>query len=102
MIDPQELRVVIQDIYHLPQSTANGLKYCGKRDGLRIPQAGDFGDELQLADWTNFLESTNSVMRALAEAKNMVNRLKSLDVSTRINWPADIQTIKKYKTTARK
>jgi len=29
----QELRVIVKDIYNLPQSTTNGLIYCGKRDG---------------------------------------------------------------------
>ncbi|GJQ68540.1 hypothetical protein Trydic_g14693, partial [Trypoxylus dichotomus] len=56
----QELRVVIKDIYHLPQSTANGLIYCGKRDGgLGFPNLEVITVTSTLAAGYRFLNSTD-------------------------------------------
>ena len=99
----QELRVVIRDLYHLPQSAANGLIYCGKRDGgLGFPKLETLVVSSSLRAGLKFMESTDSVMRALAEAAGMVNRLRSLAASARINWPVNIEAIKAYKNAARK
>ena len=99
----QELRVVIKDIYHLPQSTANGLIYCGKRDGgLGFPKLESLVVSSSLRAGLKFTESADPVMRALTEAAGMVNRLKSLAAAARMNWPVDANGIKRYKNGTKK
>ncbi|XP_039303390.1 uncharacterized protein LOC120357295 [Solenopsis invicta] len=99
----QELRVVIKDIYHLQQSTANGLIYCCKRDGgLGFPKLETLVVSSSLRAGLKFTESADPVMRALTEAAGMVNRLRSLAAAARINWPVDAQAIRRYKNGAKK
>ncbi|XP_011686437.1 PREDICTED: uncharacterized protein LOC105449133 [Wasmannia auropunctata] len=99
----QELRVMIKDIYHLSQSTTNGLIYCGKRDeGLEFPKLETLVVSSSLRAGLKFLKSSDPVMRALAEETGMVNRLKSLSASARINWPLSLEGIRRYKITAKK
>ncbi|GJQ68522.1 hypothetical protein Trydic_g17092 [Trypoxylus dichotomus] len=100
----QELRVVIKDIYHLPQSTANGLIYCGKRDGgLGFPKLEVITVTSTLAAGYRYLNSTDPVMQALAEDTGMVARLKRLANSVRVNWPLQsLKDIQSYKRRARK
>lgn len=100
----QELRVVIRDIYHLQQSTANGLIYCGKRDGgLGFPKLEVITVASTLATGYRFVNSTDPVMQALAEDTGMVKRLKSLANSVRINWPLQsLQDVNKFKPRAKK
>lgn len=99
----QELRVVVKDIYHLPQSTADGFIYCGKRDGgLGFPKLEFLVVGSGLRTGLKFVESSDSTMRALADAAGMVNRLKSLAASARINWPITVDVLRKYKQNAKK
>lgn len=99
----QELRVVIKDIYHLPQSTTNGLIYCGKRDGgLGFPKLETLVVSSSLRAGLKFSQSEDEVMRALAEESGMVNRLKSLAASARINWPVNLEILQRYKKTMKK
>jgi len=87
----QELRVIVRDVYHLPQSTTNGLIYCGKRDGgLGFPRL------------ERFAESSDPIMKALATEAGLTSRLKKLANSARINWPVSQDDIKSFKNAARK
>lgn len=99
----QELRVAIKDIYHLPQATTNGLIYCGKRDGgLGFPKLETLVVSSSLRAGLKFSQSEDIVMRALAEESGMVNRLKSLAASARINWPVNLEILQRYKKTMKK
>lgn len=99
----QELRVVIKDIYHLPQSTANGLIYCGKRDrGLGFPKLETIVASSSLRMALRFLESDDPVIKALSETAGMVNRFRSLAASSRINWPIKHKAINDFKKVSKK
>lgn len=100
----QELRVVIKDIYHLPQSTTNGLIYSGKKDGgLGFPKLEIVVVSASLKAGLKFINSSDPVMQALALGTGMVNRLKNLAKAVRINWPVvDAKEIDKYKMREKK
>lgn len=100
----QELRVVIKDIYHLPQSTTNGLIYSGKKDGgLGFPKLEIVVVSASLKAGLKFVNSTDPAMQALALGTGMVNRLKNLAKAVRINWPVvDAKDIDKYKMREKK
>ncbi|KAI4475667.1 hypothetical protein M0804_014163 [Polistes exclamans] len=100
----QELRVVIKDIYHLPQSTTNGLIYSGKKDGgLGFPKLEIVVVSASLKAGLKFANSTDPAMQALALGTGMVNRLKNLAKAVRINWPVvDAKDIDKYKIREKK
>lgn len=95
--------MVIKDVYHLPQSTADGFIYCGKKDGgLGFPGLVSLVVSSSLRAGRKFMESEDSTMRALTDDGGMVNRLKSLAKSARINWPLEEVTIKQYKASEKR
>jgi hypothetical protein len=75
----QELRVLIKDIFHLPQSTANGLLCCGKRDGgLGIRTLESLIVSTSLTIGYKFLQNPDPIIQALAVEANLEKRLESL------------------------
>ncbi|XP_036146334.1 uncharacterized protein LOC118646788 [Monomorium pharaonis] len=90
------------DQRHLPQSTADGFIYCGKRDGGGFLKLEFLVVSSGLRAGLKFIESPDQVMRALADAAGMVNRLKSLAASAQINWPITTEGIRHFKINAKK
>jgi hypothetical protein len=96
----QELRGVIKRICHLPQSTADGLIYCGMRNGgLGILKLETIAVTSILKAGLKFKHSADRVMRALRMNEGMARRLNSLAKATRVNpWPTkDPKDLDRYK-----
>ncbi|KAI4476229.1 hypothetical protein M0804_013769 [Polistes exclamans] len=75
----QQLRVVIKNIYYLPQSTTNRLIYSGKKDGgLGFPKVEITVVSVSLKAGLKFINSSNPAMQALAFGTGMMNRFKNL------------------------
>jgi hypothetical protein len=87
----QELRGVIKRICHLPQSTADGLLYCGMKDGgLGILKLETIAVTSILKAGLKFKHSPDRVMQALWMNAGMASRLNSLAKSARVNpWPTN-------------
>jgi hypothetical protein len=85
----QELKAVIKSIYHLPQSTTDGVLYCGKKDGgLGIPKLETVVVSSCLQAGLRFLGSSDPAMIALAEEETGLKiRLKKLCSQNSIKWP---------------
>jgi hypothetical protein len=85
----QELKAVIKSIYHLPQSTTDGLLYCRKKDGgLGILKLEIVVVSSSLKAGLRFLASSDSAMIALAEKETGLKiRLKKLCSQNSIKWP---------------
>jgi hypothetical protein len=85
----QELKAVIKSIYHLPQSTSDGLLYCGKKDGgLGIPKLETVIVSSSLKAGIRFLASSDPAMIALAEEETGLKiRLEKLCSQNNIEWP---------------
>jgi hypothetical protein len=82
----QELRGVIKRICHLPQSTADGLLYCGMKDGgLGILKLETIAVTSILKSELKFKHSPDRVMQALWMNAGMASRLNSLAKSARVN-----------------
>ena len=99
----QDLRVVIKQIYHLPQATANGLIYCGKRDGgLGIPRFEVLVTSAALKAGIKLGANKDPVLQALAPGSGLVKRLERIARGARMTWPVSIKEVDKYKHRAKK
>nr|CAI5839599.1 unnamed protein product [Callosobruchus analis] len=75
----QELRVVLQNILHLPQATTNALLYCGKRDGeLGIPRLEWLATSSALKAGLKFADNLDPTMRALATGTKLESCLRCM------------------------
>jgi hypothetical protein len=82
----QELWTTIKKIFHLPQSTANGLLYCSKRDGgLRIPKFKLLTVSTSLSIGYKFLRNQDLIIQALAKETSLEKCLQQLARSARIH-----------------
>jgi hypothetical protein len=100
----QELRRTIKNIYHLPQCTANGLLYCGKRSGgLGIPKLEVIATSASLKMGIKFKNNPDPVMRAIYEESGLDKRLEKIAKTARIQWPiSGLRDIEKYKAQEKK
>jgi hypothetical protein len=95
----RDLRDSIKRIYHLPQCTADGLIYCGKRDGgLGIPKLESTVVSSSLGAGIQFLNNTDPVLKALSIEAGLEKRMRRLAESARLPWPINMSEIRRYKT----
>ncbi|KXZ75867.1 hypothetical protein TcasGA2_TC034495 [Tribolium castaneum] len=101
----QELRVVVKQICHLPQSTADGMIYCRKVDGgLGIPKLEIVTVTSILKAGLKFRDSQDKIMQALWLASGMSSRLNTLAKATRVQpWPPNnIKDLDRHKVARKK
>jgi hypothetical protein len=88
----RELRTVIKDILHLPQSTANDLLYFSKKDGgLAIAKFEVLIISSSLSTGYRFLRSQDPIIQALSAETGLEKRLQALCRSARINLPVKLR-----------
>jgi hypothetical protein len=95
----QIIRNHVKMVLHLPMSTPNGLLYCSKRDGgLGIPKLEAPATSSALKQGITILNSLDTAIHALLQETKLEQRLQSLAMAMRLQWPVlNFRVIDAYK-----
>jgi hypothetical protein len=74
----QGMQRAIQNIFHLPQCTADRLLYSKKDGGLGVPRLETMAVSISLKTGLKFMDSVDRVMRALAKESRLEQRLRDV------------------------
>lgn len=100
----QGLKVAVKEYLHLPQSTANGLIYAGKKDGgLGFPKLEIVVTSAALKACVNYFSSTDKVIKELAHASQLEKRARKLASIANVSWPnVSLKEIDIFKSNAKR